>query len=607
MSLLELLQDPSVVLGMSVGFVVAVCLGIVYSSSGSDSDDAGSDKTSGNQQNYPGGALNIYFGSQTGTAEGFARTLAEEGKAMGFDAKMCDLDDFEENSMKATKLAIFLMATYGEGEPTDNATSFYKWMKATEEPHASEGDLAGMKFCVFGLGNRQYEHFNRIGKTTNKNLEELGGTRVVAYAEGDDDGDLEADFDNWKSSMWPQLVDQFVPKGVGVRGGADLSSKPVSLDYQVVSLDSSELRKAKKNPIRHNQHASSTKYLFDAQELDILVNRELRNTSKANAGSTRHIELNLANTDLDYQTADNLAVLPQNPDHGVNALAKTMGYILDQHITIEAVDNSSKFKYPFPVPCTIKDVLTYYFDLYGMPKHSTIARLQAYVTDEKQRNWLKDLVSEDNHGQFRQYVNSNGRSIVDLLTNELNSCRIPLADLLHLLPAMQPRYYTISSSAMVHPTNVHITVSVTEYALPSGKIFKGLASSYLKGLVAGRSKCRAFIRPSTFRLPKSLATPICMIGPGTGIAPMRAFLQERDHQIRTKGGKKYRNTLYFGCKHANVDFIYKDELSMYYDTSVLTAFHKAFSRDQKEKLYVSTPFTYIRHYVYHDHIRISNL
>lgn len=586
MSILELLQDPNVVLGMAVGFVAAVCLGIVYSSSG-DADDSDGKSSGNSQANYPGGPLHIYFGSQTGTAEGFARTLAEEGREKGFDAKMYDLDDFEENSMKASKLAIFLMATYGEGEPTDNATNFYKWMKSTEEPHASEGDLGDMKFCVFGLGNRQYEHFNRMGKTTNKSLEQLGGTRVVAYAEGDDDGDLEADFENWKNSMWPQLVEQFVPKGAGVGGGADLSSKPVSLDYQVVSLDSSELRKAKKNPIRHNQHASSTKYLFDAQELEILVNRELRNTSKAESGSTRHIELNLANTDIDYQTADNLAILPENPEHGVTALAKTMGYILDQHITIEEVGNSGKFKYPFPVPCTIKDVLTYYFDLYGMPKHSTIARLQAYVTDEKQKRWLQDLVSEENHGHFRQYVNSNGRSILDLLTNELNSCRIPLADLLHLLPAMQPRYYTISSSALVHPTNVHITVSVTEYALPSGKIFRGLTSSYLQSLLGGRSKCRAFVRPSTFRLPKSLATPICMIGPGTGIAPMRAFLQEREHLIKTKRAKKYRNTLYFGCKYASVDFIYSDELSMYYDTSILTAFHKAFSRDQREKLYVS--------------------
>ena len=154
--------------------------------------------------------LFIYFGSQTGTSEGFARVLMEEGKEHGFNAEMCDFEDFDSEDMMKSKLAIFLMATYGEGEPTDNAHKFYNWIKPEDKKeqceHANIGDLNELEYGVFGLGNTQYEHYNRMGKTTNSYLERIGAKRVIEYGEGDDDGNLEEDFDNWKEKMWPSLT-----------------------------------------------------------------------------------------------------------------------------------------------------------------------------------------------------------------------------------------------------------------------------------------------------------------------------------------------------------------------------------------------------------------
>ena len=465
---------------------------------------------------------------------------------------MVDLDDFEPNMMKSVKRAIFLMATYGEGEPTDNATRFYKWImpqKDEMESAAEDGDLNNMEFCVFGLGNRQYEHFNRMGKTTNASLERLGATRVVAYGEGDDDGNLEEDFENWKKAMWPVLTEKYLPLSAGfdVNVG-DVSSQKPTLSFHVTPLDEDALKKAKADPVRTNQIAASTKYFFNSALAQVQVNKELRNV-KGNGGqevgSTRHIEIDLRGTDLLYDTADNLAVLPVNDDASVNMLCKLMGYNADEYFTI--VPLKKDFKYPFPLPCTVKEVLTSYFDIHGLPKHSLVSKLLPYTTSDKQKKWLMELIAKDNHSGFKQYINGNGRSFFDLVTNELDSCKIPLEDLLHILPTMQPRYYTISSSSNVHPTSVHITVSVTDFKLPSGRRFRGLTSSYLQSLKKGDT-CRVFVRASTFKLPKSISTPITMIGPGTGIAPMRALLQEREFQAGRTKKAPGSNTLYFGCQ-----------------------------------------------------------
>ena len=167
-------------------------------------------KKSASTKVYPAGKLSIYFGSQTGTAEGFARTIMEEGKDKGFEARMVDLEDFDPEELKDSKLVLFLVATYGEGDPTDNAAKFNIWQK-NEDGEVPADYLSTVNFTVFGLGNRQYEHFNKMGKTTNKCLEKLGATRVFEYGEGDDDGTLEEDFDAWKSKLWTALINKFHP------------------------------------------------------------------------------------------------------------------------------------------------------------------------------------------------------------------------------------------------------------------------------------------------------------------------------------------------------------------------------------------------------------
>merc|ERR1712146_100104 len=181
------------------------------------------------------------------------------------------------------------------------------------------------------------------------------------------------------------------------------------------------------------------------------------------------------------------------------------------------------------------------------------------------------------------------RSVFDLITESFPSVKIPFEYFLHIIPPLQPRYYTISSSSLADPKTLSITVSLTKETTRIGKVHLGVASRYLcsddsqKGFLY-----HGFVRPSTFRLPQDKNTPIIMVGPGTGIAPMRAFLQEIRH-LRKSGDKKSGEViLFFGCKSRDQDYIYQQELESYVNDGTLTELHNAFSREQKEKVYVQT-------------------
>ena len=244
------------------------------------------------------------------------------------------------------------------------------------------------------------------------------------------------------------------------------------------------------------------------------------------------------------------------------------------------------FKPPFPMPCTIRQAMTQYVDLQGHVRASTAAAFLPYLRDKAEAAWLSDIVAPANREAFTKLVDVPRRSIVSLLCKELSSAVIPLQDLLHILPYMQPRYYTISSSSSRYPNKVHITVSVMESKAQNGEVFRGLTSSYLQSLEPNKSTCRVFVRPSSFRLPKAISTPIIMIGPGTGVAPMRALLQEREEQAQRANAPTGSNSLYFGCQSASRDFIYRNELEAFVASKTLSKLEVAFSREQLGKVYV---------------------
>ncbi|CAM9666581.1 unnamed protein product [Laminaria digitata] len=531
-----------------------------------------------------GDAIDVYFGSQTGTAESFAQIIAAEGRRHGFRIDVMDLEEFSPENLLEKGKAIFLMATYGDGEPTDNAADFTTWLK-NENGELPSDHLGSVQFAVFGLGNKQYEHYNFMGKSTDEGLEKLGAQRMFEYGEGDDDDQLEEDFEAWREKMWMSLVETF-----GGKGGVDRLEKAVALPFTIKMLTKDEAAAAVLTG--EEKAASSSKFYWQGRDASVVVNRELR-AEVPGVGSTRHIEIDLEGTGVSYLTADNLAILPANDATITGRLCVQLGFDPDSTFTLEHDDNH---KPAFPTPCTVRDAFSRYMDIMSIPRRSLLEQLAPYLTDHAEREDMQLLSSKDGRDKYRREVEEPGWTLAELILERFSSLSIALDHFLHIVPHLHPRYYTISSSSSTSPSRVHITVALLEQEMSQGRVFRGVCSGFLSQTMPHRelerdraidegSQCRVFVRESTFRLPPDAATPILMIGPGTGVAPMRALLQERAWQ-KARGADVGSNVLYFGCKNRGQDYIYEDELEAFKADGTLDKLRLAFSREGASKVYV---------------------
>ncbi|KAG8042739.1 hypothetical protein G9C98_005379 [Cotesia typhae] len=464
-----------------------------------------------------GRSLVVFYGSQTGTGEEFAGRLAKEGvrykmKGMVADPEESDMEELVNLKQIPNSLAVFCLATYGEGDPTDNAMEFVDWLKN------GEADLTGLNYAVFGLGNKTYEHYNEVATYVDFRLEQLGATRVFECGLGDDD------------------------------------AKPFDA----------------KNP-----------YLAAVK-----VNRELHGPTSER--SCMHIEFDIEGSKMRYDAGDHVAVYPVNDNELVEKIGKICEVDLDTVITLTNTDEESTKKHPFPCPCSYRTALTHYIDITSNPRTHVLKELAEYCSDPKDKERLKLMASTTAEGKalFHQWVTNENRNIVHIL-EDIPSLKPALDHLCELLPRLQCRYYSISSSPKLHPTSIHITAVVVEYKTPTGRINRGVTTTWLKNKhpTDPPSYVPIFVRKSQFRLPPRAITPIIMVGPGTGFAPFRGFIQERD--LLRKSGEDVGDTiLYFGCRKSKEDFLYQDELEGYVKSGTLTL-HTAFSREQEKKVYVT--------------------
>jgi NADPH-ferrihemoprotein reductase len=415
--------------------------------------------------------------------------------------------------------AIILAATYGEGEPTDNSTALVQACKEFMEEEEKTEVVKGLEFCVFGLGNRQYEQYKAMGKFFDAALEKLGGERIMPIGTGDDDSDLEGDFGSWKDQLWVQLKDKYCKEAAFPTKANDDAFKVSKCEYAIEYHDSNT--KPKDIPL-DQVHGSSRPY-FTSVNCPITTIRELR--SPKDGGSTVHVEIDISKSDnLTYETADNLAVLPVNDEKVVQSVAESLGYDLDAVFSLKAAPNHEWHGAPFPMPLSVKECLARCLDLTSAPRRSDLKLLVQYATDPVDRKALLRLSSKEGKKEYKEKITGGYVGMVDLL-KLCPSLSIPLEHFISNCRFLLLRYYTIASSSSKYPDEVHLTVAVTADKRKGGPIFHGVCSTHLANLKPKSSgKVRIFNRPSTFCLPKDSSRPIIMIGPGTGIAPMRALL-----------------------------------------------------------------------------------
>jgi NADPH-ferrihemoprotein reductase len=549
--------------------------------------------------------VTVYYATQTGTAESFARQLEREAPDHGFFFRVKDMEDAALDQLVNSELkdpdtetcrVIVLAATYGEGEPTDNATAFVAalkgaihsgaWVAAdngeTKDDQSKDPavSLEGLDFCVFGLGNRQYEHYNAMGKIFDEGFETLGGKRVCPIGLGDDDNDLEGDFESWKETLWSNLESHYIAKGTTFQRKQSTGEFLPDCDYAVEYHSPG----TKPQEVPLEQVHGSSRHYFTSYDCPITTVRELR--SSQDDGSTVHIEIDISQaTGLSYETADNLGVLPVNDPQIVESVAQSLGYDLDAIFSLKAAPDHEWHGAPFPMPITIRECLTRYCDLTSAPRRSDLKHLTAYAQDAVDRQCLTRLSSKEGKKEYKEKITEGYVGMVDLL-KLCPSLSIPLEHFVSVCHLLLPRFYTIASSSSVHPKSVHLSSVVTKEKKTDGTLFHGVCSTHLAMLQPGNHTVRVFNRPSTFRLPTDTKRPIIMIGPGTGIAPMRALLQERQYQKTIEKQTIGLNVLYFGCKARNLDYLYQVELEKFQTDGILDQIHLAFSREQTKKVYV---------------------
>jgi len=473
--------------------------------------------------NQPAGKLSIIFASQTGNAKGVAEALKEEAAAAGIAVELFDASDYKGKNLAKETHVIIVASTNGEGEAPDNAIELHEFLQSKKVPK-----LDNLHYGVIGLGDSSYEFFCQTGKDFDAFLSKQGATPFIERV--DLDVDYEAPAAEWRKQALDKVKEA-------------LASEAQSA--QVVQL-----------PVGQAAHSTSQYSKQNPYTATLLTSQKI--TGRDSGKDVRHIEIDLDGSGLTYQPGDALGVWFENSIELVSAILKQVGLTGDEVVEVDG-DSTSLQKAlieKYEITSANPQLVTQYAELSGSKK------LEKLATD-------KD--------KLRQY--SANTQVIDVLSEK--KAKLTAEQLVGLLRRLTPRLYSIASSQSEVDEEVHLTVGVVEYQQGDETRFGG-ASSFLSHRLEEGGDVKVFVEHNNnFKLPQDDNAPVIMIGPGTGIAPFRSFVQERDN--RDAEGK---NWLFFGDRTFTQDFLYQVEWQKYLKSGIVNQLDVAFSRDQQEKVYV---------------------
>ena len=464
------------------------------------------------------GKLTVLYGTESGNSEVLADRAVKAAKKRGFQAVMKNMAEISPVELAKSSNLLVIVSTWGDGEPPETAISFYK------EFMASDLSFAKVRFSVCALGDTSYEKFCQTGKDIDVQLEALGAARIAARQ--DCDVDYEDAYVSWLENSLSTLAPT-----------AAVTAAPVSVPIPTLEY-------GKKNP-------------FQAETIySVILNGD------RSAKETLHLELSLATSGLCYEPGDALAVIPVNAPDAIKAILQAAKLVGNEEVEVKNLGRK-----------LLADALREDYDITALSR-AVLTKL-AEASDSAV---LRALLAEDSKDRLKEF--NQGREIIDALLEFAPNGLSPAA-LSGIFRKLPPRLYSIASSPLAHNDEVHLTVAAVRYET-HGRKRKGVCSTYLTDLVKSGDTVQVFVQPNkNFRLPADGSTPIIMVGPGTGVAPFRAFVEHR-----AALGSPGKNWLFFGDQHYSDDFLYQLEWQDFLKEGVLTRLDVAFSRDQPEKVYV---------------------
>ncbi|MCW0120142.1 assimilatory sulfite reductase (NADPH) flavoprotein subunit [Bacillus subtilis] len=467
--------------------------------------------------------VTVLYGSQTGNAQGLAENAGKQLEQSGFQVTVSSMSDFKPNQLKKVNNLLIVVSTHGEGEPPDNALSFHEFLHGRRAPK-----LEDLRFSVLALGDSSYEFFCQTGKEFDQRLEELGGKRISPRV------DCDLDYDE-PAAEWLEGV----LKGLNEAGGGSAAPAPAA------ASQTGESSYSRTNPFR----------------AEVLENLNLN--GRGSNKETRHVELSLEGSGLTYEPGDSLGVYPENDPELVELLLKEMNWDPEEIVTLNKQGDVRP----------LKVALISHYEITVLTKPLLEQAAQLTGNDE-----LRELLAPGNEENVKAYI--EGRDLLDLV-RDYGPFSVSAQEFVSILRKMPARLYSIASSLSANPDEVHLTIGAVRYDA-HGRERKGVCSILCAERLQPGDTLPVYVQHNqNFKLPKDPETPIIMVGPGTGVAPFRSFMQEREET-----GAEGKAWMFFGDQHFVTDFLYQTEWQNWLKDGVLTKMDVAFSRDTEEKVYV---------------------
>jgi sulfite reductase alpha subunit-like flavoprotein len=577
--------------------------------------------------------LPILYGSETGTSKEMAMVLAEQCRQRGFAPSVMALDAYPIERLPNETLSVFLVSTTGDGEPPSNMIRFWRFMLRKDLPRDSLGKL---RFAVFGFGDSSYVKFNAAARRLRVRLKQLSAIEVVSIGLGDDQSDMgvEMMFDKWRRDLWKCLLELYpLPKGTLISDAPrkwksvrmndiddEQQQQPkcpnVTIPFYDIPSQTAVSKNAQLGAVIENRRLSAEDWTQDVRHVVIKLSRDVNyragmyssthsthslNQSINHITKYTHAHTHTHTGDIAIVWFENVKVAGQYNemiktirDLGLNpyrrvCLASTSSSSSSTTTTSttecdpephERISNLLGSKQTY----SVLELFVRYLDVLGRPSRSFLQQLSFYAKDKDHCEKLLELATPEYAALYHDYVRRESRSYLEIL-HDFDSARPPLEVLLSIIPPLRPRYFSISS---VDTRVIHLTVAVVQYKTPLRREIFGLCSNWLASLRKSSSVVVG-VKRGSLRLDNHDGPLIC-VGPGTGVAPMRAMIRERDMVSKSScsSSSSCPVSLYFGSRHKDKDFLYEEEWNSRLANKTLSELFTAFSRDQSTKIYVQS-------------------